>query len=358
MPTLLLNLTEHLDGEQLDKFLTAGWRPIGQQLYTCDFIRTEEDDLFGCVQLRMPLKHHTFKRKQRRLLRKNAELFRYEVLPATDITREMREVNRRYIERNPDKSRPDLEFHVGYYSEKRFINTRQVNVYVKDKLVAFSYFDAGTRCLYSKAGIYDPAYKEYSLGIYTMLLELEWARRNDYHYYHPGYISLGFPVFNYKLRLGEMEYRDCRTGDWHPLPENDPGVPPDPLALHHRAMDALVSGLRSSNITARVKEYPSFTARFYYPGHGGGLVDAPLVCQLEGGIPAGRLTLVSYNHQTLEYTVFNPGLSSLTDIKLQPVGPSGVTRYPRPVPVEIVHLVTDDVREVAALCVNALEEGE
>lgn len=357
MATLLLNLQERLPGTKLDEFLTEGWRPVGQQLYTCDFIRTEWDELFGCVQIRLPLQGFKFKRKQRRLLRQNGECFEVKIGPAQTVSREMREVNRKYIQANPDRSRPDLEFHVGYYPEKRFIDTRQIEVFHDGNLVAFSYFDVGEKCLYSKAGIYDPAYKSYSLGIYTMLLEVEWAIANDFHYYHPGYVAVDFPVFDYKLRLGAMEYRNCQCGTWSELPHNDQTFPADPLHLHQAAMTKLAEELNRRGFATRIKEYPSFTARFYYPGHGGGLVDAPLVCQIEEGIPAGWNTLVTYDHHTEAYTVFNPGLSSLTDIKLQPIGPSGMSRYPRPVPIEITHTTTTSIAEICELCVAARQQA-
>ena len=332
MPTLLLTLHDRLPGPKLDEFLTGGWRPVGQQMYTCDFIRTEWDEVFGCIQLRLPLEEFKFRRKQRRLLRNNGARFRVRVGPATAVTREMREVNRRYMLCNPDKSRSDLEFHVGYYPERRFIDTHQIEVFDGEELVAFSYFDVGQRCMYSKAGIYDPGYRDFSLGTYTMLLELQWAMANGVHYYHPGYFSQDYPVFNYKLRLGPMQYRDCQAGEWRDLPGNDPAAPADPLHLQQEAQYLLSDALGRVGVKTRTKEYPSFTARFYYPGHGGGLVDAPYVCQLQGGIPEGRVTLVTYDHSTARYTLFNPGLSSLTDIKLQPVSQNGVTRYPRPVP--------------------------
>ena len=357
LPTLLLNLQEPLPPAKLDDFLLAGWRPIGQQLYICDFIRTETDELYGCVQIRMPLANHKMKRKQRRLLKNNGARFRYEIRPATEVTREMREVNRRYCERHPDKSRTDIDFHVGYYPAKRFIDTRQVEVYDGDKLIAYSYFDAGERCLYSKVGVYDPAYREFSLGRYTMLLEVEWAKENKYAYYHPGYVSSEFQLFSYKLRLGQMEYRDCETGQWQLLKDNDPTYAPDPLHVNQAAMYKLSVALEQAGFKGRVKEYPSLTARFYYPGHGGGLVDAPFVFQLEEGIPSGRLTLITYDHFNQEYTVFNPGLSSLTDIKLQPIGPSGVSRYPRPVPVDIVHLTTGSLELIQQLCIKSRERA-
>ena len=304
MPTLLLNLQEPLPGPKLDEFLTSGWRPVGQQLYTCDFIRTEWDELFGCIQLRLPTAGLKFKRKQRRLLKRNKEIFDVHIGPASAVTREMREVNKRYMRAHPDKSRSDLEFHVGYYPEKRFINTQQIEVYKEGVLVAFSYFDLGRKCAYAKAGIYDPHYRAYSLGTYTMLLEVQWAAENGVDYYHPGYFSNDYPVFNYKLRLGSMQYRDCQTGEWSDLPGNDPSYPTDPWHLQQAAHYRLASELNKANIRCHIQEYPSFTARFYYPGHGGGLVDAPYVSKLQGGVPNGRLTLVSYDHTTGEYTVF------------------------------------------------------
>ena len=55
------------------------------------------------------------------------------------------------------------------------LDTREVKIYDGDKLAAFSFFDKGQRSMYSKQGIYDPAYHQFSLGFFTMLVEIQYA---------------------------------------------------------------------------------------------------------------------------------------------------------------------------------------
>ena len=55
-----------------------------------------------------------------------------------------------------------------------------------------SVFDMGATALQSIIGMYDPDYNEDSLGVYTMLLEVEWAIEQGYELYYIGILHLDF----------------------------------------------------------------------------------------------------------------------------------------------------------------------
>ncbi|MEM9527361.1 MAG: GNAT family N-acetyltransferase [Bacteroidota bacterium] len=338
MPTLIIHPEKPLAPEELDQFLPSGYRPAGQSIYATDYLRTEEDDgVYGCIQLRLPLRDFHFKKRHRRLMSKHANYFRTEIGPASLPDAAMYEVNRRYMEVHPAKSREDIEFHlVSEFTGERVLNTHCLKVFLKDRLVAFSFFDVGQRTVYTKAGIYDPAFSDYSLGTYTLLLELEWAVAQGYNYYHPGYFAPEYPVFNYKLKFGSVEYRDCLTELWHPLPKNDPSTPTDPYRHNEAALLKAQAVFDQQALPTTLMEYPSFTARFHYPNSGGRLLDVPFLLQVDQYGTTNQAMIVVYENSTAEYYCLHPQYSGLRDLKVHPFGPGGYPRYPKPVVIGYV----------------------
>ena len=63
-------------------------------------------------------------------------------------------------------------------------------------------------------GLYDPDYAQYSLGIYTMLCEIQYGIEQRKKYYYPGYVVPGYKKFDYKLRVGTMEFYDVPSESW------------------------------------------------------------------------------------------------------------------------------------------------
>ena len=82
----------------------------------------------------------------------------------------------------------------------------EIAVYDGAELIAASYIDVGDRSMASILCIYSQKYKKYSLGIYTMLLEIDLAKRLGLDYYYPGYVLDQPSAFDYKLLLGPCEW--------------------------------------------------------------------------------------------------------------------------------------------------------
>lgn len=262
MPSSILAPT-NFSAAELDEYLARGWRPLGQRIYTADFIQLELGEIFSVVPTRLALATHQWRKSQRKLLRKNDGIFRVEIRRA-EITREKLRVNEQYLLANPTKSIEELHIHTEF-DGRRIFNTLECAVYKGEELVAFSFFDCGQDSVYSKAGIYHPAYKDYSLGTYTMLLELEWCKKNGMKYYYPGYISPDTPLFDYKAKIGNIDFWSLQSREWLPYSTFDIAKH-GPLTLILDHTEQLQHGLESFEYRAPLYQYVFFEMQMMQKG--------------------------------------------------------------------------------------------
>lgn len=195
---------QKLSPARYDAYLASGWFRGSIMLYKMDLLCLEQD-IFSVVNIRLSLDEHEFRNRHKRLLRKNDERF---------------EVSIRTAQPNADKEalyeiqktrfkgfiHSSLQDYLYQGHPRSPFNTYEICVYDGDKLVAASMFDLGERSMASLIGMQDPEYNKHSLGIYTMLKELEYAKRLGLKWYYPGYVLDRPSSFNYKLSLGTFEH--------------------------------------------------------------------------------------------------------------------------------------------------------
>jgi arginine-tRNA-protein transferase len=341
-----------LPARELDRYLSSGWRPAGQGIYTADFLRADDEEIYGCIQVRLPLEGFIFKKRHRKLLNRNNRLFTVTYDKAVEPDEELLELNRRYMAVHPDKTREDLDLHVkGEYLVK-VLDTRIIRVYEEGKLVAFSYFDLGKETAYTKAGIYDPEYAPFSLGIYTMLLEIAWLKERGTKFYHPGYVSPGYAVFDYKLQFGEMEFRQVHTGRWLPYDRNQPEDLYSDIEL---ALQLVVDAVKSK-VTARLVDYPSFTARYHYQSPGLNLLDCPVLIQLSVDATSWVGYVVAYDVEERKYQLLRTQNTSLRDVNVKLFSNNGRPRIPNPLAIAEVLLATPAIPKIVDAIVQLFSE--
>jgi arginine-tRNA-protein transferase len=94
----------------------------------------------------------------------------------------------------------------------------EVGLYDHDRLVAASYMDVGAAAVSSIYGFFDPSEEPRSLGIATMLAEIQWAQARGCQYYYPGYAYAQPSHYDYK-----KQFKGLETFDWnHWLPHPRP----------------------------------------------------------------------------------------------------------------------------------------
>jgi arginine-tRNA-protein transferase len=143
-------------------------------------------------------------------------------------------------------------------------NTYEFTVYDGAKLVAVSYFDLGEDSIASILGFYDPEYKAHSLGLYTMLMEVEYGKIQGFKYFYPGYVVPGYDRFEYKLRIGPVDYYDLRSGDW--LPYAAFTKEEIPIYRMRVKLEVLRQTAQKMRLNLPLKFYPLFEANLFgYP---------------------------------------------------------------------------------------------
>ena len=80
-----------------------------------------------------------------------------------------------------------------------------VNVFYQNKLIACSYFDQSEKATSSIYAMFDPDFKNYRLGIYTLLLEIEYAISEGLSYAYLGYSYSISSFYDYKKGFNGLE---------------------------------------------------------------------------------------------------------------------------------------------------------
>lgn len=253
------HLLNKLSPRKLDEYLARGWYRSGQSVFTCNFL-LKEGNLFTVVWTRMPLDGHTFRKGQRKLLRKVRSRFRIVIQPEQP-TVEKERLYQLYRLNFKGHTAPSLRSSLLDNQDDNLFDSREIMIYDGDKLVGFSIFDLGEDSVQSIKGVYHPDYKSYSLGYYTMLEEVEFAKEQGKLYYYAGYVVPGYDAFDYKLRVGNKEFYDTEAEQWRPWTEFDP----DNL-LHkvmRKKLNLLQGELGRRGIPTRPGIYPLYETVFW-----------------------------------------------------------------------------------------------
>ncbi|MEZ4989915.1 MAG: arginine-tRNA-protein transferase [Saprospiraceae bacterium] len=251
--------SETMSPEALDAYLAKGWYRMGQTIFTTHFLCFQQH-FYSAIWVRLELADYQFGKRARKLLRRNARQFRYEFKKGK-IDREKERLYQRYRRSFPGMLAPSLKDSLLDGEDQNIYNSLEVAIYDGEKLIAFSFFDLGQESAASILGVYDPDYDRYSLGYYTMLLEIQYCLDQELEYYYPGYVVPGYSRFDYKLRIGDVEYFDLASNKWEDfseLAEED-----IPIKKMEMELQQLYRVFRQHNIPCHIKHYPLFESNLF-----------------------------------------------------------------------------------------------
>ncbi|MFT3743178.1 MAG: hypothetical protein QM785_02685 [Pyrinomonadaceae bacterium] len=193
----------------LDILLAEGWRHFGTHFFRYNF-GIHEDEIRRVLPLRIRVNDLRLSKSQRRVLNKNLDL-RTEIAPIS-ISSEIHDLFHRHKSRFKSGV-PDSIFDFVSRDLIGPTDCRMLTAKHNDELVATSFFDLGESSVSSIYGIFDPERSNRSLGIYTMLKEIEFAREHAKPLYYHGYAYEGESFYDYKKRFGALEIYDWK-GTW------------------------------------------------------------------------------------------------------------------------------------------------
>lgn len=248
-----------LSGEELDLYLSRGWYRMGQTIFTTHFL-CFENTFYSALWIRQDLKDYTFRKSLRKILRKNDEQYRWTYGKAR-VDQKREDLYQLYKAEFDGILAPTLLDSLQDGEYENIYNTYEFCVYHNNQLIAISYFDLGKESIASITGIYHPDYKNDSLGFYTMLKEIDFCLKAGLRYYYPGYIVPGYSRFDYKARIGQVDYYDINRNDWLPLDQLE--AEQTPIRQMEGQLQKIQVALQAKGIYTELKYYPLFEANLF-----------------------------------------------------------------------------------------------
>lgn len=192
---------KHLTHSQLDDFLARGWYRMHQTIFTTNYI-VDEDKHYRVFWLRYNLQYYIQQKNNLKIATRNQH-FTVAIKPFA-LTAELEDLYHQYRNTITFEGAPSVKQWLFYDDQETNIyDSHLIEVRDNGKLIAAGVFDKGAQSIAGILNFYDPEYKKYSLGKYLILLKLDYAVKEGYKYYYPGYLVYGYPKFNYKLFIGE-----------------------------------------------------------------------------------------------------------------------------------------------------------
>ena len=203
-------LAEQLDGERYHELMDRGFRRSGQLFYAMDCNGCQR-----CVPIRVPVATFVPSRSQRRTARKNLDIRMIARAPQCD--EEIVALYRRYLRhQHPDNASDETLASLNESLYAPIVDSVELRYLLGDRVVAVSLLDVCSRSVSAVYHFYDPEFADRSLGVFSVLAEIEWTRQLGVPHYYLGYWIEAAPTMHYKANYRPHEL--LRDGRWQPAP--------------------------------------------------------------------------------------------------------------------------------------------
>jgi len=199
--------------QQLDLLLADGWRHFGTHFFRYN-LGFYEHDIRRVIPLRIRLADFLLSKSQRRVLRKNDDL--EIVIRPLAADRESEHLFDRHKQRFKSDLPNSIYDFVAADVDSSPTEAMELRVCENGKLCAVSYFDIAAASVSGVYAMFEPSMSTRSLGIFTMLREIEFAANSGKQFYYLGYTYEGNSFYDYKKRFSGNEMFDW-SGSWVPF---------------------------------------------------------------------------------------------------------------------------------------------
>lgn len=194
-----------------DHLLADGWRHFGTY-FTRYNLGIHRDEIRHVLPLRVRLRDFSPSKSQTRVLKNNLDI---DVTVGTPlISKKVVALFERHKQRFTDHVPESIYTFLSRHS-KIPTELYQLTAKLDGEIVAVSFFDRGARSVSAIYACFEPSEEKRSLGIFTMLKVIEWAKSQSMLYYYPGYAYVGPSFYDYKKRFAALESYDWH-GEWQP----------------------------------------------------------------------------------------------------------------------------------------------
>jgi arginine-tRNA-protein transferase len=209
---------QKVNPDSMDLLWKGGFRHFGTYFFRYS-IGLLNGEYAQVLPLRIDLTGFKLSKSQKKTVRKNQDL--NVVIRNCFIDEEKENLFLIHAERFTE-NKPESIYN--FLSPEDTANTpcelKEICVYDGDLLAAVSFLDLGEKSSSSVYAMFHPDYAKRRLGIYTLLLEIEYSITREMQYLYPGYAYREASFYDYKKKFYPMEYFDW-NGNWLPLTKEE-----------------------------------------------------------------------------------------------------------------------------------------
>lgn len=218
--------TARLPPDLFDQLLEQGDRRSGPLLY-----RPSCPACNACEAIRVHVPSFRPTRSQRRAARRNEDVTVERLRPSVSAEH-LRLYNRHSRERGLSlREQPATETDYRFFLVETSVDSWEVRYLVGGRLIAVSILDFGDRSVSSVYHYFDPGEARRSMGVFSVLREIELCRELGMEWYYLGLYVEACAHLNYKAEYHPHQRRI--GGVWHHFDAPDaaglPVLPPDPF---------------------------------------------------------------------------------------------------------------------------------
>ena len=242
-----------LKRSQYDDLLSRGWFRGNGIVYRSEVVCIDSK-VYGIRNIRFPVSAFSMRKSHKKLFAQNQKKFSIRIgTPQCDSNREklyqgLKSRFKAFVHENLDgvllSPRQCADF-----------DAMEIAVFDGDELIAVSYIDVGDRSMASILCVYSREYSKNSLGIYTMLVEMDLAKRLGLDYYYPGYVLDEPSAFDYKLELGPCQWLS-HADVWC---DSISDIQPTKADRIRTQMEAAKTQLQLAGYQPQLRVYPYYT---------------------------------------------------------------------------------------------------
>ena len=189
-----------MDTTLYTQLIAQGFRRSGDQVY-----KPHCNGCQACVPTRIPVNKYQADRRQKRCLKRNASTVAT-IRPATFDPKHFALYQRYQSARHETgESIPiDQESYIQFLGS-HWCNTWFVEFAIEDQLMAVSVVDVLDNALSAVYTFFDPAFSQYSPGVYAVLWQIEQAKRRQFDYVYLGFWIKDCRKMSYKIQYQPLE---------------------------------------------------------------------------------------------------------------------------------------------------------
>lgn len=195
-----------LDGALYERMLAQGFRRSGRIVY-----RPRCRDCTECRQVRVPVDRFVPSKSMKRVSRINSDVQVGVSTPSHSD--EKFEMYCRYLEAQHDQSMERSRESFREFLYESPMATLEFSYFMNDRLAAVSILDQVPEGLSSVYMYFDPDFARRSLGVFSIIHEIEYCRTHALPYYYLGFYIAECPKMAYKARYRPNEVL-AAPGHW------------------------------------------------------------------------------------------------------------------------------------------------